>query len=283
MPDSPQAVLSVDVEDYFHVEAFADRIDRSQWPDFESRVEANTERILELFAAHDVHGTFFMLGWVAERFPALAGRIAGAGHEVACHSYWHRLVYSLDPEELREDTGRAKAVIEDAAGAQVRGYRAPSFSITKPARWALGVLAELGFDYDSSVFPVRHDVYGNRDAPRIPHTIPTPSGPITEYPMTTFIALGRYRLPVGGGGYLRLLPRAYTIRGMRSAVAEGIVPVVYVHPWELDTGQPRLPGRLRSRLRHYTNLGRMEERLTELLEQFRFVRFRDVTPPEREE
>jgi polysaccharide deacetylase family protein (PEP-CTERM system associated) len=223
-----------------------------------------------------VQGTFFILGWVAERFPHLVAQIAGRGHEVASHSHWHRLVYTLSPDQFREDSVRAKATIEQAAGMEVRGYRAPSFSITERSLWALDVLAELGFEYDSSVFPIRHDVYGFPAAPRQPHVVQTPSGPITEYPLTTFLGLGRFKFPVGGGGYLRLLPWRYTLRGMGMAVRQGIMPIVYIHPWELDPGQPRLSGRLRSRLRHYTNLGKTEERLSALMERYRFVPFRDL-------
>ena len=276
----PEAVLSVDVEDYFHVEAFSDRVDRDRWGEWESRVEANTARILELFAAHGVRGTFFVLGWVAERFPRLVEDIAVQGHEVACHSFWHRLIYGLSRDEFRDDSQRAKAAVEEAAGVQVRGYRAPSFSVTERSLWALEVLAELGFEYDSSVFPIHHDVYGLPSAPRRPYEVQTPSGTIVEYPLTTFLALHRFKLPVGGGGYLRLLPWRYTLLGMGMAARQGLMPIVYVHPWEVDPNQPRIPGRIRSRLRHYTHLDKMETRLTALFDRFEFIRFCDLDPTE---
>ncbi|MCC6392529.1 MAG: polysaccharide deacetylase family protein, partial [Bryobacterales bacterium] len=192
-------VISVDVEDYFHVEAFSDVVHRSEWSGYSSRVEQNTQRVLDLFDECGVKGTFFVLGWVAERYPALVRRIVERGHEAACHSYWHRLIYHLTPQEFREDTRRAKNEIEQAGGQAVKGYRAPSFSIVKRSLWALEILAEEGFTYDSSVFPVRHDTYGIPDAPRAPYRVETPSGPVMEYPMTTFRMGGWTNLPVAGG------------------------------------------------------------------------------------
>ena len=194
------------MEDYFHVEAFAGVVGRDQWDQFSSRVEANTHRILDLFDECNVKGTFFTLGWVAERYPKLVQEIVNRGHEPACHSYWHRLIYKLTPEEFRADTRRAKDCIEQAGGLAVTGYRAPSFSIVRRSAWAFDVLAEAGFQYDSSVFPVKHDTYGVPDAPRSPFEVSTPSGPIVEFPMTTFRVGAGPNLPVGGGGYLRMLP-----------------------------------------------------------------------------
>ena len=270
-----RSIFSVDVEDYFHVEAFAGRIDRRTWGDFECRVERNTEHILDLLDDCHVRATFFILGWVAERYPKLVLRIVERGHEPACHSYWHRLVYQLTPDEFRDDTSLAKNTIEQAAGVRIQGYRAPSFSITSRSTWALDVLAELGFQYDSSVFPVRHDVYGVSNAPRGPFRVETPFGPIVEFPMATF----RYRvgpnLPVAGGGYLRMLPHWYTKAGVEHAWREGLPVVSYIHPWELDPEQPRLPGPLKSRLRHYTSLGMAETRLRLLLALAEFSSFRD--------
>jgi len=262
-------IASVDVEDFFHVEAFAGVIDRAQWADYTPRVEANTRRLLDLFDETGVRGTFFVLGWVAERFPGLVREIAARGHEPACHSYWHRLIYTLTPEEFREDTLRAKRVIEDACGQQVTGYRAPSFSVTRRCLWALEILAESGFRYDSSVFPVTHDVYGVPDAPRHPFIVSTASGPILEYPLTTFRvpwngASTGPNLPVAGGGYLRLLPAWYTRWGVHRAWDEGLPIISYVHPWEVDPEQPRVPAPFKSRLRHYTNLNRTASRLREL-------------------
>jgi len=266
-------IASVDVEDYFHVEAFAGVIDRARWAEYPSRVEANTRRLLDLFDESGVHGTFFILGWVAERFPALVREIAARGHETACHSYWHRRVYSLTPEEFREDTKLAKSLIEDATGQAVTGYRAPSFSITRQSRWALEILAELGFRYDSSVFPIRHDIYGVPDAPRGPFTIATASGPIVEYPMSTFRFGGGPNLPVGGGGYLRIFPAWYTRWGVGRAWIEGLPVIGYMHPWEVDPAQPRIAAPWKSRLRHYTNLGSMESRIRDLFALGKFGPF----------
>jgi polysaccharide deacetylase family protein (PEP-CTERM system associated) len=268
-------ILSVDVEDYFHVEAFSDVVERSAWDDYECRVESNTYRLLEMFDRRGVRATFFILGWVAERYPSLVRDIVAAGHEPACHSYWHRLIYTLTPEDFRSDTYRAKQVIEQAAGTPVYGYRAPSYSITRKSIWALDVLAELGFTYDSSIFPIHHDVYGIPDAPRSPFQTETPSGPITEYPITTFRLFGEKNLPVGGGGYLRIFPYWYTRLGVSRAERDGVPLVVYLHPWEIDPEQPRLSGRLTSRLRHYTNLSRMQKRLDTLLNLGQFGSFRE--------
>lgn len=268
-------ILSVDVEDYFHVEAFSDVVERSRWEQFPSRVEQNTLRLLDLFDETGVKSTCFILGWVAERNPRLVREIVARGHEPACHSYWHRLIYRLTPQEFREDTLRAKNCIEQAAGTAIYGYRAPSFSITERSRWAPEVLAELGFRYDSSVFPVRHDTYGIPDAPRGPFAFDTPSGRLQEYPMTTFRVGSSPNLPVAGGGYLRMFPWWYTRVGVRRAVSEGLPVITYVHPWEIDAGQPRLSGRVKSRIRHYTNLRRMEERLRKLIHEVPFSTFRE--------
>jgi len=238
-PSKPLALLSVDVEDYFQVEAFADRIDRARWGDYSSRVEANTRFILDLFDECGVKGTFFTLGWVAERFPMLVREIVDRGHEAGCHSYWHRLIYKLSREEFREDTHRAKGLIEDAAGTAVYGYRAPSFSVMKTSLWALDTLAELGFRYDSSIFPIQHDVYGMPDAPRVPFRVDTEAGPVAEFPMTTFRWMGRQNFPIGGGGYLRIFPFWMTRFGVRKACENGVPLNTYVHPWEIDPGQPK--------------------------------------------
>jgi polysaccharide deacetylase family protein (PEP-CTERM system associated) len=271
----PPALLSVDVEDYFQVEAFADRVDRAQWSDFPSRVEANTHVILDLFDECDVKGTFFMLGWVAERFPGLVCEIVRRGHEPACHSYWHRLVFKLSREEFHDDTRRAKERIEDAGGVAVFGYRAPNFSVVGSSLWALDVLVALGFRYDSSVFPIRHDVYGMPNAPRVPFRVDTGAGPITEFPMTTFRWIGRHNFPIGGGGYLRIFPFWLTRIGVRKALRDKVPLITYVHPWEVDPAQPRLEGRLTSRLRHYTNLKRTASRLRKLNGMVAFTSFRD--------
>jgi polysaccharide deacetylase family protein (PEP-CTERM system associated) len=266
-------VFSVDVEDYFQVEAFADVVDRRSWESYPCRVVENTRRILDLADRLEIHGTFFILGWVAERYPALVREIVARGHEPACHSYWHRLIYKLSPAEFREDTIRAKDVIEQAAGMPVSGYRAPSYSITSRSLWALDVLAEAGFRYDSSIFPIQHDIYGIPDAPRLPFRVETPSGELVEYPITTF-KLGSRNMPVGGGGYLRIFPFWYTRMGFRRVAAENAPLIVYIHPWEVDPEQPRLAGRLKSRLRHYTNLSKTQSRLSRLLQMGEFSSFR---------
>lgn len=272
----PRNAISVDVEDYFQVEAFAGQISRSAWPAFPSRVRQNTERVLRLFERHGVRGTFFILGWVAEREPGLVRQIAAAGHEIACHSYAHRQVFRLTRAEFRDDVRRAKAVIEDAAGSPVYGYRAPTFSILRRSLWALEILAEEGFLYDSSIFPVRHDLYGFPGAPRQMHRRELGNAKsLIELPMSTFSFMGQ-NLPVGGGGWLRILPLAYTKWGIRRLHARGASLVVYFHPWELDPQQPRIAARWKSKLRHYTGLKRMEKRLDSLLNSFSFLPIIDI-------
>jgi polysaccharide deacetylase family protein (PEP-CTERM system associated) len=261
--------ITVDVEDYFQTEAMASTVMRHEWDQLPTRVERNTQRIFELFAERDVKGTFFFLGWVAEKFPELVRRAVELGHEIACHSYWHRLVYRMTPEQFREDTKRAKAVIEDIAGRRVLGYRAPSFSLVKSTEWAFEILVELGFRYDSSICPIRHDLYGNSDAPRTPHQIA--GGKLMEFPIAT-LAIGRHNFPVGGGGYLRILPYSYTRWGLSHLNrAEKLRIVVYTHPWELDPEQPRLSASARSRFRQYSGLRTTVGKLERLLKDFRFA------------
>ncbi len=243
-------VLSVDVEDYFHAEVFSRVVQRTDWDRYPSRVESNTERLLELFAACHVQATFFVVGWVAERFPNLLQRIAANGHELACHSYWHRLIYDLEPDDFREDTHRAKSVIEQIAGQQIYGYRAPTYSIVDASLWALEILAELGFTYDSSIYPIHHDRYGIPGAPRAPFRIRTASGELTD-------------------------PRWYTSMGVMRARNEGLPIITYIHPWEIDPEQPRLPIKLPSSLRHYTNLSRTYCRLEDILRKETFTSFRE--------
>lgn len=262
--------LTIDVEDYYHVSGFERGIPRSAWDDYPSRVVDNTQRLLDRLERHSVRATFFVLGWVAERFPELVRRIDRAGHELASHSFWHRLVYELTPDEFRADLRRSRAAIEQAAGRSVTAYRAPSFSITRRSLWALDVLAEEGFVVDSSVFPVRHDRYGIPDAPREPHAIETPSGTIWEFPMSA-VRWGGVNWPVSGGGYFRLYPYAATLRAVRSVNAQGRPLVFYLHPWEIDPEQPRLrvAGWL-SRRRHYVNLHTTDAKLERLLSDFEF-------------
>lgn len=264
--------LSIDVEDYYQVEAFADRITPAMWPALPSRVADNTSRVLDLLGRFGATATFFVVGWIAERQPQIVRKILSAGHELACHSHLHRRVSRLSPEEFREDTRRALAAIEDAAGKKVRGYRAPTFSIVPSCLWALEILAEEGFVYDSSVFPIRHDLYGMPKAPRFPFRWQLGNETfIYEIPLTT-VQVWRFNLPVGGGGYLRILPMFYTRWAMRQIRQRDCQPAqTYFHPWEIDPGQPRLPGTIKSKFRHYYNLKRMEARLSELLSHGHFV------------
>jgi len=263
--------MTVDVEDYFHVSALAPSIERASWDTRESRVVQNTHRLLELFGQCGVRGTFFVLGWVAERHAHLVKDIAQAGHEVACHGFSHRLVYEQSPQEFREETLRSKRLLEDAIGAPVLGYRAASYSIVRRSLWALDILADAGFAYDSSIFPVHHDRYGIADAERNPHRMATPGGrSIVEWPLATASVCG-LRLPVAGGGYFRLLPYALSRWGLASINRRDQRPFIfYLHPWEIDPGQPRVRASWLSRLRHYTNLDKCEARLRRLLAEFRF-------------
>lgn len=268
--------FTVDVEDYFHAESLASCVDRSTWGAQESRVVGNTHRVLDLLAKHNVHGTFFVLGWVASRFPALVRDIHAAGHELACHSYWHRLIYQLTQEEMRSDTRQAKDAIEQCIGTAIIGYRAPTFSITKQSWWALDILAELGFAYDSSIYPIHHDRYGVPDSPRFPHVLHTACGDLREFPLSTLSLLGNH-MPFGGGGYLRLLPMSYNRIGFHWLNRREHQPVIlYVHPWEIDPDQPRLAVKPLVRLRHYGNLARVSARLEALLSRYSFVPLREL-------
>lgn len=263
--------MSVDLEDYFQVEAFAKSIPRSRWPLYPSRVKHNTFRTLELFKEKRCEATFFVLGWIAEREPALIRAVAEAGHEIACHSHLHRPLYTLTPQEFRDDLRRSKAAIEDACGRKVLGFRAPTFSITDKSLWALDVLLEEGFEYDSSIFPIHHDLYGMPGAPRWLHQRESPSGrSIWELPPST-VRIGKTIVPFGGGGYLRLLPMSFTRWAIETTHQRERQPViVYFHPWELDPEQPRLAGTWKSRFRHYNGLDRTVERLQEILSIGRF-------------
>jgi len=264
------------VEDYFHVAALAPNIHRDSWNSRESRVIGNTQKLLAMFEQFSVVGTFFVLGWVAERYPQLVKDIAANGHEIACHGFSHRLVYEQSPEEFRQETLRSKNLLEDITGFPVLGYRAASYSIVRESLWALDIIAELGFAYDSSIFPVRHDRYGIPDADRAPNRMSTPNGKsIVEWPLSTAEALG-FRLPVAGGGYFRLLPYWFTHWGLSSINQREKRPFIfYLHPWEIDPGQPRVRTSLLSQFRHYTNLDGCEERLRRLLGEFKFGTARD--------
>ncbi|HTM31099.1 MAG TPA: XrtA system polysaccharide deacetylase [Vicinamibacterales bacterium] len=262
--------MTVDVEDYFHVSAFADLVSPASWPSFESRVCANTEKLLHLFEKNGVRATFFVLGWVAERYPQLVRRIHEDGHEIASHSYDHGLVYERTPESFRLDLQRARVAIEQACGVQVRGYRAPSYSVTERSLWAVEVLVSEGYEYDSSIYPIRHDRYGIPHWDRHIHQIQSAEGALWELPGSTVCHMG-INLPIGGGGYFRLLPYWWTRYGIQTLNdVERRPAIFYLHPWEVDPGQPRLNGRLMSRFRHYHNLGVTETRLRRLLKDFRF-------------
>ena len=262
--------LSIDVEDYFQVSAFAPFIARADWDSRECRVERNVERILALLEAHDTQATFFTLGWIAERYPALVRRIADAGHEVASHGYGHQRASDLSEAEFSEDIRRAKGILENLVGAEVRGYRAPSFSIGTANLWAFDSLARAGYRYSSSIYPIRHDHYGMPDAPRFMYRA---TDGLMEIPITT-LRLFDNNWPSSGGGYFRLLPYALS-RWMLQRVnaRDGESAVFYFHPWEIDSDQPRVAGiDAKTRFRHYVNIHRMEKRLDRLLGDFRWGR-----------
>jgi polysaccharide deacetylase family protein (PEP-CTERM system associated) len=262
--------MTVDVEDYFHVSAFDRVLPRSQWDSMASRVVCNTERLLQIFDDHGIRATFFVLGWVAERFPELVRRIAAGAHEIASHGHGHRLVYDLTPSLFREDIRRSKDVLESCTGVPVRGYRAPSYSVTSKSLWALDVLIEEGFQYDSSIFPIHHDRYGIPNSPRHPYAIRRAPGEIVELPGST-VRWATVNFPVAGGGYFRILPYAWTRWGIaRINRTEQQAAIFYIHPWEIDPDQPRLGAGTLSRFRHYRNLDKTEPRLRRLLADFRF-------------
>ncbi|MCP5366088.1 MAG: DUF3473 domain-containing protein [Hyphomicrobiales bacterium] len=263
--------MTVDVEDYFQVQAFADRVARSDWDGYQQRVERNTNRVLDVFAAHGVHATFFSLGWVAERHPGLIRRIIADGHELGSHGFAHHRVFEQTPDEFRADVRHTKRLLEDIAGQEVRGYRAATFSIRRDNLWAFDVLAEEGHVYSSSLYPVHHDLYGMPEAPRFAF-FPAGDG-IQEYPITT-VQVGARNLPCGGGGYFRLLPYPVSRWAMRRVNrADGNACIFYFHPWEVDPEQPRMPGiSAKARFRHYLNLDAMEGRLARLCRDFAWDR-----------
>ena len=271
--------LTIDVEDYFQVSAFAPHIPRSEWESRECRVERNVERILAMLESQDARATFFTLGWVAERYPGLVRRIVAGGHELASHGYGHERATDLDDAAFTADIGRAKGVLEDIGGVAVQGYRAPSFSIGAGNLWAFDSLARAGYRYSSSIYPIRHDHYGMPDAPRFAHRR---ANGLLEIPVTTLRVFKR-NLPSSGGGYFRLLPYSLS-RWMLRRVndADGQPAIFYFHPWEIDGGQPRIAGLgLKTRFRHYVNIDRMEGRLQSLLADFRWDRMdRIFLPPE---
>ena len=269
--------MTVDVEDYFHVSALAEVIRRDQWDQMEYRVEQSTNRLLDLFGRKGVRATFFVLGWVAKRSPELIKRIHAAGHEVACHGMTHELVYKQTPEVFRQESRDSKALLEDLIGAPVLGYRAASYSITARSLWAIDILCELGFRYDSSIFPIAHDRYGIPGASTRPGLMHGKDGAsIVEFPLSTAELFGR-RVPVAGGGYFRLLPYWFTRWGLRSINESQQQPFIfYLHPWEIDAGQPRFNASWLSKFRHYTNIDVCEARLTRLISEFKFTTVREV-------
>ena len=276
---SPQPIvnaLSVDVEDYFQVSAFERIVSRQTWQTFDSRVTSNTHRLLDLFDETGVKATFFTLGWIAEHHPQLVREIAARGHEVASHGYHHQLIYTLTPQQFREDVRSAKAALEDTIGAPVVGFRAPSFSIIASSLWALDVLIEEGYIYDTSIFPIHHDRYGIPDAPRHMHRIDRSAGSIIEMPAST-VRIGPFNLPIAGGGYFRLLPYGVTRWGIRRVNTADRAPVVfYLHPWEVDPDPPQLPLPLISRIRHNRNITATFGRIERMVDEFPFTSLRRI-------
>ena len=273
--------MSVDVEDYFQVSAFEKNISRSDWDQLPCRVEGNTNRILDLFAVHDVKATFFMLGWVAERYPELVRRITDSGHELASHGYTHTRVTQQTPKVFSEDIAKTKTLLEDIAGCEVLGYRAASYSIVSETLWAHDLLQEAGYHYSSSIYPIHHDLYGIPDAPRFPY-LHKEDG-LLEIPITT-VSLLKHNLPCGGGGYFRLLPYRMSRLAMKHVNKTDRQPCVfYFHPWEMDPQQPRQQGiSRRTQFRHYLNLDRMKDRIARLLTDFNWDRMDRVFLPGRE-
>lgn len=261
--------FTVDVEDYFQVAAFERIVSPDTWDGYASRVERNVALLLDMLDEHNVTGTFFVVGWTAEQYPDMVREIASRGHELACHSYRHRKIYDLTPEEFRADTARAKDILENITGRPVTGYRAPTYSITKRSLWALDILQDLGFTWDSSIFPVVHDQYGIPDAPRF--RFKWPDHDLVEYPLSTMPAFGQ-NIPVSGGGYFRIFPYWFTRMALRKINRREKQPFIfYLHPWELDPEQPRLENAgWKSKFRHYRNLDKTVSRLKQLLTDFRF-------------
>jgi polysaccharide deacetylase family protein (PEP-CTERM system associated) len=263
--------LTIDVEDYYHVSAFEQHVDRSQWDRYESRVVANTHRLMKILDRHQVRATFFVLGWVAQQHPQLVRDIHSAGHEIGSHTFWHRLIYQLSPEEFRTDLRQSRDILQELIGIPVTAFRAPSFSITNKSLWALDVLVEEGFQVDSSVFPIGRSRYGIPHAPKRLYHLQTKSGAICEFPPSVVQFAGR-TVPICGGGYFRLYPGFVTQRGLAKYITQHELPFVfYLHPWEIDPQQPRLGvGTRLNRFRHYVNLGKTERKLNALLERFEF-------------
>ncbi|MCL4490494.1 MAG: DUF3473 domain-containing protein [Nitrospirae bacterium] len=277
--------LTIDVEDYFHVAAFERHIRTEDWPRYPLRVVDNTLKILDILDEFSVKATFFVLAWVAERRPTLIREIRKRGHHIACHGYAHKLIYRIGPDSFRKDVRKAKMLLEDICGIEIRGYRAPSYSITRRSLWALDILIEEGFTYDSSIFPVVHDLYGIPDADRFPHEITRSSGVIKEFPMSTIqirVSKMQYRIPIAGGGYLRLFPAGLIWKAMNYINKSEKQPaVLYFHPWEIDPGQPRIQAGLKSKFRHYLNLDKTAGKIRRLLGNLHFGPMEEVLSHER--
>lgn len=266
--------LSVDLEEYFQIHALSELIDPQSWTEYPSSVETNTVRILELFEQFHIKTTFFCLGWIAQRHPEIIRRIHKQGHEIACHGYAHQVIYQQDHAKFRDDVSKAKGILEDLTGERVIGYRAPTYSITETTLWALRILEDLGFLYDSSIFPIYHDTYGIPDAPRFPHRIPDSS--LVEFPIST-LKLGPVNIPIAGGGYFRLLPYTLIKMGLKALMSSNKPFVFYIHPWELNPDTPRVHGMdMRSRFRTYVGINSSFRRFSKLIRDFPFAPVRDV-------
>ena len=270
-------ILSIDVEDYYHVTAFEKHVRFEDWNKFESRVERNTKLLLELLHQKKIKATFFFLGWVAERNKELVKEVKAQGHEIGCHSFSHKMIFTQKREEFKNDTERSKSILEDLTGERVIGYRAPTYSITKDTLWALDILIELGFEYDSSIFPILHDRYGIADFPRYPHFINREGfGRILEFPLATVQFLN-YNIPIAGGGYFRILPYKLMRFGIKKInIKENELAVTYFHPWEFDPDQPRMNGSFLSKFRHYINLKNTKKRFCQLIRDFKFTSFKEI-------
>ena len=278
-------ILTIDVEDYYHVSAFESTVSREDWDKYDCRVVDNTRRLLSILKGFDVKATFFILGWVAEQHPEIVKDIAFDGHEIACHGYAHRLIYEQSKEAFREDLVKSKIILEKIVNQfripnsesqipKVIGYRAASCSITEQSLWALDILVEEGFQYDSSIYPVVHDRYGIPNAERFPYVISCANGgSLCEFPLST-LRIMRTNIPIAGGGYFRLFPYEFTRWAIRKLNNDGRPAIVYIHPWEIDPSQPRLDGSVISRFRQYNNLDKTEKRLKALLRDFDFVPIR---------
>ncbi len=263
-------ILTVDLEDWFSVETLQKKFNKDDWSGLESVVRRNTETILSIFENKGVKATFFVLGWIADKYPSLVSDVASRGHEIACHSYYHRMVSSISPDEFRQDTRKAINAILGACGILPIGYRSPSWGMRLDMTWAFEVLIELGFEYDSSIFPIHHDIYGDPGSPRTMHQVKVDSEKsILEIPASTLKIFGS-RFPIGGGGWLRQFPYWFTHRGIRKLNSQNIPAVIYFHPWEIDVNIPRVELSLKNRIRQYGNLGTMRMKVEKLLDDFDF-------------